>query len=233
MQEDLRLRNHEFDKLSIELESLWKDFTDLQMKYWDNRKESNHLMVQKEGLERDYKKVEKTLLDQQVMIKNLEANQDKMNQCYYDLKNQFNQLTAQNQRREESLQRQKEGQQRQNEHLQKENDRLCQSHGLFIRHNRLKEYEELLLEHTLLKTQVEALKLKGGKREQWWTLVQDVVQQDIKDAIAHYRADEELDRHKLQAYLTAYPNFKYSPPEKLDAFTSQMQARMQQAQVNW
>ncbi len=190
-------------------------------------------MVQKEGLERDYKKVEKTLLDQQVMIKNLEANQDKMNQCYYDLKNQFNQLTAQNQRREESLQRQKEGQQRQNEHLQKENDRLCQSHGLFIRHNRLKEYEELLLEHTLLKTQVEALKLKGGKREQWWTLVQDVVQQDIKDAIAHYRADEELDRHKLQAYLTAYPNFKYSPPEKLDAFTSQMQARMQQAQVNW
>jgi hypothetical protein len=27
-------------------------------------------MVQKEGLERDYKKVEKTLLDQRVMIKN-------------------------------------------------------------------------------------------------------------------------------------------------------------------
>ncbi len=82
--------------------------------------------MQKEGLERDYKKVEKTLLDQRVMIKNLEANQDKMNQCSYDLKNQFNQLTAQNQRREETLQRQKEGLQRQNEHLQKEDDRLCQ-----------------------------------------------------------------------------------------------------------
>ncbi|CAM6036072.1 unnamed protein product [Sphagnum compactum] len=118
VQEDLWLRNHEFNKLSIELESLRKDFTDLQTKYWDDRKESNHLM--------------------------------------------------------------------------KENDRLCQSHGLFIGHNRLQEYEELLLEHTLLKTQVEALKLKGGKREHWWTLVQDMVQQDIKDAIAHYRADEEL-----------------------------------------
>lgn len=55
-------------------------------------------MVQKEGLEHDYKKVQKTLLDQWVMIKNLEANQDKMNQRYYDLKNQFNLLTAQNQR---------------------------------------------------------------------------------------------------------------------------------------
>ncbi len=112
MQEDFWLRNHEFNKLSIELESLRKDFTGLQTKYWDDRKESNHLMVQKEGLEHDYKKVEKTLLDQWVMIKNLEANQDKMNQRYYDLKNQFNLLTAQNQRREERLQRQKEGLQR-------------------------------------------------------------------------------------------------------------------------
>lgn len=112
VQEDFWLRNHEFNKLSIELESLWKDFTDLQTKYWDDRKDSNHLMVQKEGLEHDYRKVQKTLLDQWVMIKNLEANQDKMNQRYYDLKNQFNLLTAQNQRRDERLQRQKEGLQR-------------------------------------------------------------------------------------------------------------------------
>jgi len=175
-------------------------------------------MVQKEGLERDYKKVEKTLLDQRVLIKNLEANQDKMNQRYYDLKNQFNQLTAQNQRREERLQRQKKACRGKMSIYRRimtgyANHMGCLSDTTDSRSMRSCCWS------TLLKTQVEALQLKVGKREQWWTLVQDMVQQDIKDAIARHRDDEELYRHKLQAYVTAYPNFKYTPPEQLDAFT--------------
>jgi hypothetical protein len=46
--------------------------------------------------------------------------------------------------------------------------------------NRLKEFEELLLDNTLLKVQNQALETKNAKWKEWWQTIQEFTKEKIQ-----------------------------------------------------
>jgi hypothetical protein len=47
--------------------------------------------------------------------------------------------------------------------------------------NRLKEFEELLLNNTLLKVKNQTLKHRNPKWKEWWKIVQEFIEEQIQD----------------------------------------------------
>jgi hypothetical protein len=65
---------------------------------------------------------------------------------------------------------------------------------------RLKEYDNLLMQNSILKTKQKSLQLKASHSDEWWNLVQDLLQNDIQILFNELKADETNYRRKLKAY---------------------------------
>jgi hypothetical protein len=78
--------------------------------------------------------------------------------------------------------------------------------------NRLKEFEELLLDNTLLKVQNQALGDKIPKWKEWWQIIQEFKEEQIQESMELARLDEESYQLELHAYQTAFLDFKYKLP---------------------
>jgi hypothetical protein len=78
--------------------------------------------------------------------------------------------------------------------------------------NRLKEFEELLLDNTLLKVQNQALGDKIPKWKEWWQIIQEFKEEQIQESMELARFDEESYQLELHAYQTAFLDFKYKLP---------------------
>ncbi len=57
--------------------------------------------------------------------------------------------------------------------------------------NRLKEFEELLLDNTLLKVQNQALGDKNPKWKDWWQIVQEFTEEEIQENMELAHFDEQ------------------------------------------
>jgi hypothetical protein len=75
----------------------------------------------------------------------------------------------------------------------------------------LKEFEELLLDNTLFKVQNETLGDKNPKWKEWWQIVQGFQEEQIQDSMELACFNEESCQLELQAYRTAFLDFKYKP----------------------
>lgn len=84
-----------------------------------------------------------------------------------------------------------------------QSNKLTQALPIWM-HNKLKEFEELLLNNTLLKVQNQALGDKNPKWKEWWQMIQ----QFMEEHGATY-VDEHVYQLELQAYQTTFPIFKY------------------------
>jgi len=78
--------------------------------------------------------------------------------------------------------------------------------------NRLKEFEELLLDNTLFKVQNQALGDKNPKWKEWWPIVQEFIEEQIQKNMELAHSGEHVYQLELQVYQTTFPNFKYEPP---------------------
>jgi hypothetical protein len=65
---------------------------------------------------------------------------------------------------------------------------------------RLKEYDNLLIQNTIPKTKQKSLQLKAFHIDEWWNLVQDILQNDIQNLFNEFKAYETNYRRKLKAY---------------------------------
>jgi hypothetical protein len=65
---------------------------------------------------------------------------------------------------------------------------------------RLKEYDNLLMQNIILKTKQKSLQVKASHMNEWWNLVQDLLQNDIQNLFNELKADETNYRRKLKAY---------------------------------
>jgi hypothetical protein len=63
--------------------------------------------------------------------------------------------------------------------------------------NRLKEFEELLLDNTLLKVQNQALGDRNPKWKEWWQIVQEFIEEQIQDNMELARSNEQNYQLKL------------------------------------
>jgi len=77
--------------------------------------------------------------------------------------------------------------------------------------NILKEFEELLLNNTLLKVQNQALGDKNPKWKEWWQIVQEFIEEQIQDSMELAHSNEQSYQLKLLAHKTVFPDFKYEP----------------------
>jgi len=75
----------------------------------------------------------------------------------------------------------------------------------------LKEFEELLLDNTLFKVQNQALGDRNPKWKECWQIVQEFIEEQIQDNMELARYNEQSYKFELQAYQTAFLNFKYKP----------------------
>jgi hypothetical protein len=78
--------------------------------------------------------------------------------------------------------------------------------------NKLKEFEELLLDNTLLKVQNQALGNKNPKWKEWWQIVQEFTKEQIQESMELAHSDEQNYQPELHAYQTTFLDFKYEPP---------------------
>jgi hypothetical protein len=53
----------------------------------------------------------------------------------------------------------------------------------------LKEFEELLLDNTLLKVQNHALEMKNPKWKAWWQIIQEFIKEQIQESMEVVRYD--------------------------------------------
>jgi hypothetical protein len=79
--------------------------------------------------------------------------------------------------------------------------------------NRLKEFEELLLDNTLFKVQNQALGDRNPKWKEWWQTIQEFTKEQIQDNMELAYSNEHSYQLELQAYQIAFFNFKYEPPD--------------------
>jgi hypothetical protein len=63
--------------------------------------------------------------------------------------------------------------------------------------NRLKEFEELLLDNTLLKVQNQALGDRNPKWKEWWQIVQEFIEEQIQNNMELARSNEQNYQLKL------------------------------------
>ncbi len=80
---------------------------------------------------------------------------------------------------------------------------------LSIRMNKLKEFEELLLDNTLFKVQNQALGDKNPKWKEWWQTIQEFMEEQIQDNMELTCFDEQSYQLQPHTYQTAFLNFKY------------------------
>jgi hypothetical protein len=66
--------------------------------------------------------------------------------------------------------------------------------------NKLKEFEELLLDNTLLMVQNQALGDRNPKWKEWWQIVQEFIEEQIQNSMELVCSDEHSYQLKLQAY---------------------------------
>ncbi len=78
--------------------------------------------------------------------------------------------------------------------------------------NRLKEFEELLLDNMLFKVQNQALGNKNPKWKEWWQIIQEFMEEHIQENMELTYFDECNYQLKLQVYRIAFFDFKYEPP---------------------
>jgi hypothetical protein len=57
--------------------------------------------------------------------------------------------------------------------------------------NRLKEFEELLLDNTLLQVQSQALGDKNPKWKEWWQIIQEFKEEHIQESMELACSDEQ------------------------------------------
>jgi len=77
--------------------------------------------------------------------------------------------------------------------------------------NRLKEFEELLLDNILLKVQNQTLGNKNPKWREWWQSIQKFIEKQTQDNMELVFFDEQSYQLELQAYQTIFLDFKYEP----------------------
>jgi hypothetical protein len=75
----------------------------------------------------------------------------------------------------------------------------------------LKEFEELLLDNTLLKVQNQALGDKNPKWKEWWQIVQEFTEEQIQENVELARFDEQSYQFGATHISNCFP-FKYEPP---------------------
>jgi hypothetical protein len=66
--------------------------------------------------------------------------------------------------------------------------------------NRLKEFEELLLDNTLLRVQNQALGDKNPKWKEWWQIVHEFMKEPIQDSRELAHSNEQSYQLELHAY---------------------------------
>jgi hypothetical protein len=77
--------------------------------------------------------------------------------------------------------------------------------------NRLKEFEELLLDNTLFKVQNQALGKKNPKWKESWQIVQEFIKEQIQNNMELVHSNEQSYYLELQAYQTTFLDFRYEP----------------------
>jgi hypothetical protein len=77
--------------------------------------------------------------------------------------------------------------------------------------NKLKEFEELLLDNTLLKVQNQALGDKNPKWKEWWQIVQEFIKKHIQDSMKLVHFNEHNYQLELQVYQIVFPDLKHEP----------------------
>jgi hypothetical protein len=78
--------------------------------------------------------------------------------------------------------------------------------------NRLKEFEELLLNNTLLKVQNQALGYRNPKWKEWWQTIHEFIEEHIQNNMELARSNEQSYQLEMHAYRIVFLNFKYDPP---------------------
>jgi hypothetical protein len=78
--------------------------------------------------------------------------------------------------------------------------------------NRLKEFEELLLNNTLLKVQNQALGYRNPKWKEWWQTIHEFIEEHIQNNMELARFNEQSYQLEMHAYRIVFLNFKYDPP---------------------
>jgi len=66
--------------------------------------------------------------------------------------------------------------------------------------HKLRTYDELQMNYTILKTKMKATKLKETNINKWWDLVQDMVQKEVGNTFDQHHATEELYTTKFKVY---------------------------------
>ncbi len=77
--------------------------------------------------------------------------------------------------------------------------------------NKLKEFEELLLDNRILKVCNQALGNKNPKWKEWWQIVQKFTEEQIQESMELAHSDEQGYQLKFHAYRIAFLDFKYKP----------------------
>ncbi len=75
---------------------------------------------------------------------------------------------------------------------------------------RLEDYEQMLLNYTLMRTN-NKMKDFEAESEEWWE-----VTKELEKNLAHHRADEKIMRYKLEAYQKNFPNFIYGSSKSIE-----------------
>jgi hypothetical protein len=78
--------------------------------------------------------------------------------------------------------------------------------------NKLKEFEELLLDNTLIEVQNQALGNRNSKWKEWWQIVQEFIEEHIHDNMELAHSDEQSYKLELQVYQITLLDFKYETP---------------------
>jgi len=77
--------------------------------------------------------------------------------------------------------------------------------------NRLKEFEKILLDNTLVKVQNQALGDKNPKWQEWCQIVQEFTEEQIQESMEPAHFDKKNYQLKLHTYRTTFLDFKYGP----------------------
>jgi len=77
--------------------------------------------------------------------------------------------------------------------------------------NRLKEFEEILLDNTLVKVQNQALGNKNPEWKEWCQIVQEFIEEQIQESMEPAHFDKQNYQPELHTYRTTFLDFKYGP----------------------
>ncbi len=72
---------------------------------------------------------------------------------------------------------------------------------------RLEDYEQMLQYYTLMRTK-NKMKNFEAKSKEWWEVVEEYLK-ELEKTLAQHRADERIQRYKLEAYQKNFIYFIY------------------------